>query len=89
MNKITERIEELEREILLGESVLKECVTPYCKATLAVKIYGQKVEILELRLYLLSLINSIEEELKTLDSHCARTFYKKEDIEIMLKSFKV
>lgn len=94
MNEITERIEELKRNVLFNENELKEyeCSPkeniPY-KAILAVRIYGQKVEILELELYLLSVITSVEEELKTLDRYYDGTFYKVEDIKNILKKLKL
>ena len=94
MNKITERIKELEGNILFNENEIKKCEwSPkgrvFCNTTRKVEIFAQKLEILELNLYLMSVITSIEEELKTLNHYQDGTCYKVEDIKNILKKIKI
>jgi len=90
------RINELEEQTLLDESELAESKMEdrtsknirkklLREALLTTKIYSQKVEILQLKMYLLSIVNSIKEELKTFDSCHDGTCYRIEDIENMVK----
>lgn len=97
MNAIINQIKKLEKQIVLDESELDESkmeeYTPENigkklprEAALTAKIYSQKVENLQLRMYLSSIATSIKEELKTFKSYNNGNYYRVEDIENMVRS---